>query len=63
MLLSPADAFLAVATLGTAVLIEIGVFVILGSEKERVPMGLAALTKIVLKTILSPAQSVGLSRL
>jgi hypothetical protein len=30
MLLSPIDAFLAVATLGTAVLIEIGVFILLG---------------------------------
>jgi hypothetical protein len=28
--LSPADAFLAVATLGTAVLIEIGVFILWG---------------------------------
>jgi hypothetical protein len=30
MLLSPTDAFLAVAPLGTAVLIEIGVFILLG---------------------------------
>jgi hypothetical protein len=30
MLLSPIDAFLAAATLGTAVLIEIGVFILLG---------------------------------
>jgi hypothetical protein len=30
MLLSPNDAFLAVATLGTAVLIEIGVFILVG---------------------------------
>jgi hypothetical protein len=30
MLVSPTDAFLAVATLGTAVLIEIGVFILLG---------------------------------
>jgi hypothetical protein len=30
MLLSPTDAFLAVGTLGTAVLIEIGVFIFLG---------------------------------
>jgi hypothetical protein len=30
MLLSPIDAFLAVATLVTAVLIEIGVFILLG---------------------------------
>ena len=30
MLLSPSDAFLAVATLGTAVLVEIGVFILLG---------------------------------
>jgi hypothetical protein len=30
MLLSPIDTFLAVATLGTAVLIEIGVIILLG---------------------------------
>ena len=30
MHLSPIDAFLAVATLGTAVLIEIGVFILMG---------------------------------
>jgi len=30
MLLSPIDAVLAVATLGTAALIEIGVFILLG---------------------------------
>jgi hypothetical protein len=30
MRLSPIDAFLAVATLGTAALIEIGVFILLG---------------------------------
>jgi hypothetical protein len=30
MLPSPMDAFLAVATLGTAVLIEIGVFILMG---------------------------------
>jgi hypothetical protein len=29
-LIDPADAFLAVATLGTAVLIEIGVFIVIG---------------------------------
>jgi hypothetical protein len=30
MLLSPTDAFLAVVTLGTAVLIETGVFILMG---------------------------------
>ncbi|SIO35584.1 hypothetical protein SAMN05443247_04349 [Bradyrhizobium erythrophlei] len=30
MFLSPADAFLAVAALGTAVVIEIGIFIFLG---------------------------------
>jgi hypothetical protein len=30
VLLSPIDAFLAVATLGTAVLIETGVFILMG---------------------------------
>ena len=28
--LSPADAFLVVATLGTAILIEIGIFIVVG---------------------------------